>query len=90
MVKLIRVHGANHSDVVHYLREMRQKIGYAGPTLALLFELLQRTQDLGIPFDKREALSLGKLFGYFLSAELLKLRLVIQQFELEGRHETGR
>jgi len=82
VIELVGMHRLQERHIVDNLREVRQMVGHPGAGFAMLFEGGLRTEQLGYATNEGEAFAFQKGWGRLLPVELLKQRLVIEQFVL--------
>ena len=82
MVELIRVHRADHAQLVGNLMQMSDRVRHPDPAFPVLRELARRSQQLRRGGREGEALALEKLLGAILTVVLDEFGLVVEEVEV--------
>lgn len=84
MIELIGMHRTDEGQVIDHRREVRQQLADPCSALSMLCKLVRTSQQLRVPLDEGEPLSLEQLIRAGLQMVLVEERLVIEQSVLRG------
>ena len=83
MVELVRLHGADHQQVIGHRPKVREVIAELHPTLAVRLEDPLGAHQLdGVRLDEGETCLVQHLLGQGLAVALVQFRLGVEQVQV--------